>query len=64
MGVPGAEDAGNDRARQFKRGWSREVRTAWLCGRILNRPRYEELVELTGTAGVDYFPAYRSGELT
>lgn len=64
MGVPGVEDDGDDGVRQFKRGWSRETRTAWLCGRILNRPRYDELVEATGTSGVDYFPAYRSGELT
>ncbi len=63
MGVPGVEDDGDDGIRQFKRGWSRETRTAWLCGRVLNRPRYDELVEATGTSGVDYFPAYRTGEL-
>lgn len=63
MGVPGAQDAGSEGIRHFKRGWSTETRTAWLCGRILDATRYAELVAATGTAGTRYFPAYRDGEM-
>lgn len=63
MGVPGGQDAGNEGIRQFKRGWTRETRTAWLCGRILHRARYVELVNATATSGARYFPAYRDGEM-
>jgi hypothetical protein len=64
MGVPGAQDAGSEGMRQFKRGWTNETRTAWLCGRILDRDRYFETVKTTGTSQSRYFPAYRNGEMT
>jgi len=63
MGVPGGQDAGSEGIRQFKRGWSTETRTAWLCGRILHRERYAEIVNATGTSPARYFPAYRAGEM-
>lgn len=63
MGVPGGQDSGSEGIRQFKLGWTRETRTAWLCGRILNRERYTRLVEATGTSQARYFPAYRDGEM-
>jgi hypothetical protein len=63
MGVPGGEDAGSEGIRQFKRGWTQETRTAWLCGRVLNRPRFDAIVAATGTAKTQYFPAYRDGEM-
>ena len=63
MGLPGAEDAGSEGMRHFKRGWTSETRTAWLCGRILNRERYAEIVKGTGTSQARYFPAYRDGEM-
>ncbi len=46
----------------FKRGWSRETRTVYFCGRILDRGRYARIVEATGVPPTDYFPAYRHGE--
>jgi len=46
----------------FKRGWSRETRTVYFCGRILNRERYQSIVEAMGAPPTDYFPAYRHGE--
>lgn len=64
MGVPGADDAGADGIRQFKRGWTSDTRTAWLCGRILDRDRYQRIVGTTGRAGSSYFPDYRAGEMT
>jgi hypothetical protein len=63
MGVPGAQDTGGEGIRRFKEGWTRDTRTAWLCGRILNRARYAEIVRSTGTARARYFPAYRDGEM-
>jgi hypothetical protein len=63
MGVPGAHDAGSQGIRQFKRGWTKETRMAWLCGRIFNRNRYAEIVRATGTSDTRYFPAYRDGEM-
>jgi len=63
MGVPGAQDTGSEGILQFKRGWTRETRTAWFCGRILNRERYAEIVKATGTSLARYFPAYRDGEM-
>jgi GNAT acetyltransferase-like protein len=63
MGVPGGQDAGSEGIRRFKQGWTHETRTAWLCGRILNRARYAEIVDATGTRTARYFPAYRDGEM-
>jgi hypothetical protein len=47
---------------RFKRGWASGVRTAWLCGRILDRNCYTALTAARGTAASPYFPAYRAGE--
>ena len=64
MGVPGAADDGSGGIRDFKRGWSTETRTAWLCGRIFDRDRYRHLVDVTHTQSSRYFPAYRDNEMT
>jgi hypothetical protein len=45
---------------RFKRGWASGTRPAYLCGRILQRERYEELA--SRTTATSYFPAYRAGE--
>ncbi len=45
---------------RFKAGWSSEVRPAFLCGRILNRLRYLEIVTRYGQNASSYFPAYRT----
>lgn len=47
---------------RFKKGWSNGVRTAYFCGRVFDRERYEQLVAATHTGSTDYFPAYRLGE--
>jgi hypothetical protein len=64
MGVPGLDDRGHEGLRKFKRGWTEQTRTAWLCGRILDRARYAERVAATHSAGASYFPAYRVGEIS
>jgi hypothetical protein len=48
-----------DGLERFKRGWGGAERTAYLCGRVLDRDGYERLA-----AGRDagWFPAYRAAE--
>ena len=52
----------SDGLTRFKRGWANRTRTAWLCGRIFNVKRYDELAAKAGGASRNYFPAYRAGE--
>lgn len=47
---------------QFKRGWAKETRIVYLCGRILNPKKYETITAEKGISATDYFPAYRNGE--
>lgn len=51
-----------DGLTRFKRGWSNEARPAWLCGRIFDQACYQKLATAQGTAGSNYFPAYRADE--
>ena len=46
----------------FKRGWATGTRPAYLCGRICDPDRYADLARAAGSAGTNYFPAYRLGE--
>ena len=48
----------------FKRGWSNAVRVAHLCSRVLQPAVYDELCRARGAPMGQYFPAYRTGELT
>jgi hypothetical protein len=52
----------NDGLHRFKRGWASDQRTAFLCGRIFDRGRYETITAAAGRSGAAYFPAYRAGE--
>jgi hypothetical protein len=57
----------NDRASglsRFKEGWCTGTRTAYLCGRIFDQARYDEVVSAKGVDAVNYFPAYRFGEFS
>ena len=53
---------GKDGLSRFKRGWSTGTRTVYFCGRILNKVRYEEIIQVKGIADSNYFPSYRAGE--
>jgi hypothetical protein len=64
QGLPGAKDGGSEGVAHFKRGWTPVTKTAWLCGRILDRQRYAEISRVTRTSEVNYFPAYRNAEMT
>lgn len=49
-----------DGLARFKAGWASRTVTAFLCGRIFDMPRYQELSRGIIT---DFFPAYRMGRL-
>jgi hypothetical protein len=51
----GLSDA-EDGLTRFKRGWGSGTRTAYLCGRVLDREAYAAL----GGDAEGYFPAYRT----
>lgn len=59
-GVSGTDVAEPGGLGQFKRGWSSGTRTAYLCGRILDRGRYDSLVAQAGKSPSHFFPGYRS----
>jgi hypothetical protein len=54
-----SEESGLSR---FKAGWSTGTRTAFFCGRIFDRTKYDEVVSAKGAHTANYFPAYRLGE--
>ena len=60
-GVSGMSDDDASGLSWFKSGWTTEMRMAYFCGRILNQPNYEELVNGRGLSTNAFFPAYRTG---
>jgi len=48
---------------EFKRGWASATRPSYFCTRILDAPRYADVVRDSGARATEYFPAYRAGEL-
>ncbi len=53
-----------DGLTRFKRGWATGTRTAFFCGRILDREAYVALTRALCDHPTSYFPAYRRGEFT
>jgi hypothetical protein len=60
----GAGTGAESGLNRFKQGWSTGVRTAYFCGRIFDRDRYQEIVQSRRAQSTDYFPAYRAGEFS
>jgi hypothetical protein len=60
----GVAGQGTDGLSRFKRGWATGTRTAYVCGRVLDRERYAELMRGQTAGPAQYFPAYREGEFT
>jgi hypothetical protein len=58
----GEKGDSSDGLSRFKRGWSTGSRIAYLCGRIFDPKRYNEIVQAKGISTHRYFPAYRAGE--
>jgi hypothetical protein len=52
----------NDGLTRFKQGWSTDTRTAYFCGRVFDRKKYQKIVETRGIPPTPFFPAYRLGE--
>ena len=61
-GNAGVKDDPTDGLGQFKMGWSTGRRTAYLCGRVLNRARYSDIIKAKDVPATSYFPAYRASE--
>jgi lipid II:glycine glycyltransferase (peptidoglycan interpeptide bridge formation enzyme) len=61
-GGAGVASDGLDGLSSYKQGWATETRMAYFCGRIFNRPVYQQLAGHGGMSGEGYFPAYRKGE--
>jgi|KBSMisStandDraft_5_1062788.scaffolds.fasta_scaffold18153_1 hypothetical protein len=55
---------GSEGLTRFKRGWSSAIRPAYLCGRIFDPVKYDELAQHKRSDITSYFPAYREGELS
>ena len=47
---------------RYKRGWANDTRETYLCGRIFDHAKYEEISRAKGIMGNEYFPCYRKGE--
>ena len=60
----GVRTNGEQGLKRFKEGWSTGVRTAYFCGRILDRQKYQQIWETRGLPPTQYFPAYRVGEFS
>ena len=60
----GLDDHADDGLTRFKRGWSTVLRQTYLCGRIVDRTKYDHLVRTREIGATDYFPAYRKGEFS
>ena len=61
-GAGAGSDGSADGLSRFKRGWANGIRPAYLCGRIFDRARYDELARTRNRSGTGYFPAYRENE--
>lgn len=62
LGAGAGLQSNEDGLTRFKRGWATGTRPVYLCGRILNRPAYDDLVRARHAGPTSYFPAYRLGE--
>lgn len=59
----GTKEAASNGLNRFKSGWSTDTRTAFFCGRILDKARYHQLAfRQMDLHDVSYFPLYRYGE--
>lgn len=60
-GAGNSHDPNNGLTR-FKQGFANDSQQSYLCGKILDQPRYNELVNKTfSLSPQDYFPLYRKG---
>ncbi len=55
---------GKDGLTEFKSGWATSTKPAFFCGKIFDRPAYEEMSRGVSAEQAGYFPAYRCGEFS
>jgi hypothetical protein len=60
----GAIKDDKDGLTRFKQGWSTGTKTAYICGKIFDYTKYEEVMQAKGVSDNFYFPCYRKGEFT
>jgi len=65
LGAGAGLDDKTDGLTMFKQGWSTGTKTAYLCGRIFDRSRYEQLAEALeysqkNSQAESFFPIYRA----
>jgi len=58
-GTAGMNDDPQGGLAHFKRIWSNDKRPVYLCGRVLDREKYDTLCQSNQIADTGYFPAYR-----
>lgn len=58
----GMDEDETDGLARFKKGWSTGSKTAYLCGRVLNREGYKRLLRDPNARTRNYFPQYRERE--
>jgi len=58
----GATGDGADGLTRFKSGWATSTRTAYFCGRVFDREKYDQITRARGISAANYFPSYRAGE--
>jgi hypothetical protein len=61
-GGTGATVDPSDGLAGFKSGWPQTTRSAYFCGRILNKAMYRQIVRKKNLEHSRWFPAYREGE--
>jgi len=61
-GGSGAIPSENDGLSAYKKGWSTETKQTYLYGRIFDKNKYMEIINIKKTTQTEYFPSYRSNE--
>ncbi len=46
----------------YKKSWATNTRWSYFCGHVINRERYDSIVNASGLSPTSYFPLYREGE--
>jgi hypothetical protein len=59
LDLGGGTSAATDGLVRFKAGWASCTRPVFLCGRILDHDRYQQLATRSRTAPETFFPTYR-----
>ncbi|MCX7817045.1 MAG: GNAT family N-acetyltransferase [Syntrophales bacterium] len=61
-GGAGLREKPSDGLIRFKQGWSTGTRVAYFCGRIIDRRKYENILQEKKIPSTTFFPAYRVTE--